>query len=305
MTTAPTATAATFESRFAIDVREPFAWEHSLRFICGFPATRDEQAVEGSVLVKAWRLPTQTVVARIRPAPDDRPALEVELASPREVTDEVRAVAADRIGFYLSVDDDLADFHRAARADRAFAPIAAKAFGYHQVKFGSPVENLVWAILAQRNPMPVAREVKSRLMTRLNDPVRAFGSTYLPFPSLEQLATLSRAELTELTRNERKAGYLHGTVQRLTEIDEDTLRHGDVDEVQQLLLSLPGIGPWSATFVMIRGLGRMELLPADGEITKAAERVYGPGVTPQRLAELAAPYAPVPGYWAHYLRAVA
>jgi len=297
-------TTTTFESRLTIDVHEPFEWRHSLRFICGFPATRDEQSVEGDVLVKAWRLPTQSVAAAIRPAPDGRPALQVALVSPKELTAEARAAITDRIGFYLSVDDDLTQFNRAAGQDPRFAPIAAKAFGYHQVKFGSPVENLIWAILAQRNPMPVAREAKARLMSRLNEPVEAFGSAYLPFPSLDQLATLTHADLIELCRNERKGGYLYGTIQRLRTIDEQTLRHGDHREVYDLLLSLPGIGPWSATFVMIRGLGRMELLPTDAEVIKAAEKAYGAGITPERLAELAEPYTPLQGYWAHYLRAV-
>jgi DNA-3-methyladenine glycosylase II len=294
---------AAHESQLTITVREPFEWAHSLRFIGGFPPAQGEQAIDGTRLVKAWRLAGQTVAAQIQPAAGGGPALDVTLASPAPVTGEVRRAAADRVSFYLSADDDLRAFDETARQDPGFAPVAARLRGYHQVKFGSPAENLVWAILAQRSPMRVAREAKLRLMQHLNEPVSAFGSELLPFPSLEQLAALPEAELAGLVGSERKGAYLAGTARRLLDIDESFLRHGDHEQVRQALLTLPGVGPWSAVFVMIRGLGRMELLPQDPELVRVASKAYGRALAPADLVSLAEPYAPYQGYWAHYLRA--
>lgn len=293
---------AEHRSQLELTACRPFDWRHSLRFICGFPATRGEQVVDGDHMVKAWRLGDHCVATRIGPVPGEA-TLRVEICSTAEVTDAVRGAVADRVRFYLSLDDDLAAFAAVARDDPAFAPIARRMHGYHQVKFPTPVENLVWSILGQRSPMPVAREAKLRLMQYLNGPVSAFGSALQPFPSLEQLAGLSESELAELLRNERKARYVHGTVQGLTALDEDFLRHADVREVELALLDLPGIGPWSAVFVLIRGLGRMEYLPDDAELLRAARKAYGPQVERADLPALAAPYAPLQGYWAHYLRA--
>ena len=286
-----------------VTAREPFCWEHSLRFIRQFPATQHEQVIEGDALTKSWRVGEQTAVARIRPA-GDGPSLAVELAATGDLTPAARAAVADRISFYLSADDDLAEFDRAAREDPGFAPVAARLRGYHQVKFPSPVEMIVWAILGQRIPMAVARKAKLRLMELLNGPVSAFGGIFLPFPSLEQLAALSELELAEAIRNERKARYLFGTIRELLGTEEAFLRHADYREVRETLLRLPGIGPWSAAFIMIRGLGRMEVLPRDAEILSAARRAYGRDISAAELDRISAPYAPRPGYWAHYLRAV-
>jgi DNA-3-methyladenine glycosylase II len=307
---------ATHESQLAITFCEPFEWAHSLRFISGFPPGQGEQVVDGTRLVKAWRLAGRTVVAQIQPAASAAaptststsaagggPALDVTLASPDPVTDEACRAAADRVSFYLSAGDDLRAFNETARHDPGFAPVAARLHGYHQVKFGSPLENVVWAILAQRNPMRVAREAKLRLMRHLNEPVSAFGHELLPFPSLDQLAALTEEDLAGLVGSERKAGYLAGTVQRLQDIDESFLRQGDVDEVRETLLTLPGIGPWSAVFVMIRGLGRTEVLPQEPELIRVASKAYGRPLTGPDLVPLAEPYAPYQGYWAHYLRA--
>ena len=75
--------------------------------------------------------------------------------------------------------------------------------------------------------------------------------------------------------------------------------------MERFLLSLPGIGPGSATFVLIRGLGRMDRLSDDAELLRAATSVYGHEVDADEAAVLASRYAPMPGYWAHYLRAAA
>jgi DNA-3-methyladenine glycosylase II len=297
---------AAHESELTIKVCEPFEWAHSLRFISGFPPGQGEQVIDGARLVKAWRLAGQTVAAQIQPAAGGGgggPALDVTLASPDPVTAEVREAALDRVSFYLSVDDDLRAFDETARQDPGFAPVAARLHGYHQVKFGSPVEQLVWAILVQRTPMRVAREAKLRLMRHLNEPVVAFGSELLPFPSLDQLAVLTETELAGLAGSERKGGYLVGMIRGLRDIDESFLRHGDHEQVRETLLTLPGIGPWSAVFVMIRGLGRTEVLPHEPELVRVASQAYGRALTAADLIPLAEPYAPYQGYWAHYLRA--
>jgi DNA-3-methyladenine glycosylase II len=307
---------AAHESELTIKVCEPFEWAHSLRFISGFPAAQGEQVIDGARLIKAWRLAGQTVVVQIQPGGGGGggaggggagggggPALDVTLASPDPVTAGVREAAADRVSFYLSADDDLREFDRTARQDPGFAPVAARLRGYHQVKFGSPVEQLVWAILVQRTPMRVAREAKLRLMRHLNEPVTAFGSELLPFPSLDQLAGLPEDELAGLAGSERKGAYLAGMVRGLLDIDESFLRHGDHEQVRETLLTLPGIGPWSAVFVMIRGLGRTEVLPQEPELVRVASKAYGRSLTAPDLIPLAEPYAPYQGYWAHYLRA--
>ena len=292
---------ASDESALTIPVCEPFEWAHSLRFIRDFPATRNEQVIEGRKLIKAWRLREQTMVTRIG-STGDRPELEAQLASTSEITPKDRAAIADRILFYLSAGDDLTHFNQTARADPRFAPVAAQLHGYHQVKFPTPFESIVWSILAQRIPVAVARDVKLRLMDHLSVPVKAFGGTFTPFPSLEQVTELSLPELTELIHNPRKVRYVHETALKLTNIDESFLRHGDYQDVRESLLSLPGIGPWSANFVMIRGLGRMEMLPEDTALLRAARQVYGAAITMADLERLSAPYGPDQGYWAHYLR---
>jgi DNA-3-methyladenine glycosylase II len=88
-------------------------------------------------------------------------------------------------------------------------------------------------------------------------------------------------------------------------VDEAWLRTAPYNEVQNWLLSIKGIGAWSASFILLRSLGRMERLPVDEKwLIQAARRRYGSDTLESKDVErLAKPYGDHAGYWAHYLRA--
>jgi DNA-3-methyladenine glycosylase II len=129
------------------------------------------------------------------------------------------------------------------------------------------------------------------------------GTAYAAFPDIDRLASLTEARIAELVGNRRKGRYLHGALQGWAETDEDFLRNGPFDEVKDFLLSLPGVGAWSANFILIRGLGRMAETPVEKSLLAAASRAYGRPLTEAELRRIAAGYGPWQGYWAHYLRA--
>jgi DNA-3-methyladenine glycosylase II len=106
----------------------------------------------------------------------------------------------------------------------------------------------------------------------------------------------------DLITNRRTAGYLYAAVRHWQEIDEMFLRSGEHEVVRQRLHEIPGIGPWSAGLLMVRGLGRTETIAPDREGKLAAGRVYGRTLTDDDFLELAARYTGWQGYWSHYSR---
>lgn len=259
-----------------------------------------EQSIDHGVLTCALRADGALVGARIT-ADGDGLRCELESASP--LSDGVVAAATDRLSFRLGLDDDLAEFYALAADDPPFQGVITALYGYHQVLFPSPLELLCWAILAQRVPMAGARKMKQAIVTSAGNRITVDGIELWAFPDLGQLLPLSTDDLVDLIGNRRKAGYLHGAFREWEQIDEAFLRNGDVDLVRERLLAIPGIGPWSATFLMVRGLGRSEEISADRESKLAASRVYGRTLTEGEYLELAARYGRWRGYWAHYLRA--
>ncbi|MFI6738905.1 DNA-3-methyladenine glycosylase family protein [Nonomuraea sp. NPDC050451] len=264
--------------------REPFDFAASLAFLRRFPPTSGEQRLTAGTLTKAFRVAGQTVLARVT-------ATEAGL----ELTPGLDALA-DRVRFHLSLDDDLSPFY--ARADERFAQVVSRLRGYHQVKFPSPLENLVWAILCQRTPMSVASRAKAALVGHV-------GNEHGAFPDLDQLLAVPEERLTALVGDPRKGVRLHAALRGWAEVSEPFLRDGPYEEVKGFLLGLPGIGPWSANFILIRGLGRMDEAPIDKELKSSVQRVYGRAYGEPELRALAERYGPWQGYWAHYLRVAA
>ena len=274
----------------------PFDFGASLRFVRDFPATRGEQHVEDGVLREAARAGGRAVGLRVRASGD---GLRCEIVSdgPPQANDVAVAVR-ERFG----LDDDLGPVYERAAADPPFAAVADRLHGYHQVRFGSPLELLCWALLCRRTPMAVARRSKAALVAACGNEVELDGVALRAFPDLDQLLGFTETELAELVGNTRTARYLHGALRGWAELDGDLLRHGDPDAADAALRGLPGIGPWSAGFLMIRGFGRTERAAPDRESLAAASRVYGRPVDAGEFTRLAARYGDHRGYWAHYLR---
>ena len=204
------------------------------------------------------------------------------------------------------MDDDLQPFYTIGRADPSFAPIIERLYGLYQPKFLTPFEIACWSILTQRQPMALAHRVKMGLVKRWGTSITLpNNTTYWAFPEPAQLAAVTADELAPIVRNERKTGYLLAVIKFFNEVDEQFLRNGDYEEVAARIKSIKGIGDWSANFILVRGLGRMEHVPAtDRELSKAAANIYNHGqpLSTSDLQRIIDRYGPTQGYWAFYAR---
>jgi DNA-3-methyladenine glycosylase II len=214
-----------------------------------------------------------------------------------------------RIGDWLGAEDDLGPFYALAEADPPFRAVVQRLYGYHQVRFFTPFENACWAILGQRTPISAARSAKRRLSERYGGTIEVEGQSLLAFPEPDDLAVATSAEIAALMGSERKADRLLAIARAFAATDPVSLRTMPTDEVGLWLQALPGIGPWSVSFILLRGFGRPDApLPLgttetfDRELLKAGRAVYGPDLTARDLEALAKRYGPHRGSWGHYLR---
>lgn len=282
----------------------PFDFDKSLDFLGFFAPMEGEQSLAGRALAKAVLIGGQVVVFQVAASGDAAaPRLGYTLHSDRPIDDRARAAAEDRIAFFLSAHDDLRPFYALARADPPFAALVERLYGYHQVKFLTPFENACWAVLTQRNPIALARPIKQALTERFGASLEVAGERYGAFPEAAALAGADPAELRALAGSDRRAEYLRALALAFADVDERWLRAAPYEQVEAWLRGIKGVGAWSATFVLLRGLGRMERLPVgEARLGQAVARVYGRPLGEAELAALAERYGAWRGYWAHYLR---
>ncbi len=282
--------------------RAPFDFNQTLAFVQDFQPALGEQHIQNETLSKALLINGHVVVFRLRALGSvAEPALACTLCAESSLTADMRRAALDRIRFFLSLDDNLIPFYAMGERDMAFAPIIDRLFGYHQVKFLTPFESACWAVLSQRNTLTVSQSMKARLTERYGSVLRVDGVAHSVFPEAHTLANADENELHEVVGNRMKSDGILAVARGFLDADEEWLRSAPYDEANAWLRGIKGIGAWSASLILLRGLGRVERLPVDEKwVLSAAQKVYGEAEPD--LERLAAPYADYAGYWAHYLR---
>lgn len=284
----------------------PFDFAQSLRFIGGFGPSAGEQTLADRTLTRAVLIDERPVVFELADASGPGgPLLRYTLHAADPIDAAAQRAAEDRIAFFLSLSDDLRPFYALAEGDPVFEPIVRKLHGYHQVKFPTPFENAAWAVLTQRNSMAIARGLKQRLTERYGASLELGGVMYWAFPSAQALAQADSAELFDMLPAMRRAEYLQRAAIAFAGADEGWLRTAPYEQAEAWLRAIKGVGAWSASFILLRGLGRTERLPLGEEkMLAAASRAYGGGraIAQAEAERIAARYGAYQGYWAHYLR---
>lgn len=286
-----------------LEAKQPFDFAQSLRFLGHFAPTRGEQSLVDATLMKALRVAGRTVVFRLQAVGDS--SLDCTLWSQEALTDDEQKAAHTAIGSFLSLQDDLKPFYAIGQKDDAFAPVIEQLYGYHQVRFLTPFENACWAVLTQRTPMNVARVLKEKLVKSFGDSLEIDGVRYEAFPDARTLAALDHDDLVKLLENGRRTEYLLAVAEAFANASDPWLAATSSEDLLVWLRAIKGIGPWSASFILLRGLGRTDILPlGEQRLIAAAQERYGHerAADQDAVAALAAPYGNWQGYWAHYLR---
>lgn len=291
----------------------PFAFSPSLRFLKLNPALSGSTVLQAGSILHAARICGRAVALTVRSeqAADSEPeTLWCEAVSGAGMPETNSAIAA-YLDNYLSLSVDLTSFYAVAEKDKRFAAeVMSKLRGYHPVKFPTPLESAVWAILSQATPQTIARKLMQSIAAAYGDQV-AFGETALTaFPGAQTLVETPKGALRDLIASERKAKTIQAVAQAVAAADPQWLETVPAEFLEGWLREIPGIGAWSSSLILVRGFGRMDAITADslagaaGEaFLTAARRVYGARFNGVRLAAKLEQYGPYAGYWLHYLRA--
>jgi DNA-3-methyladenine glycosylase II len=131
--------------------------------------------------------------------------------------------------------------------------------GLRPVRFYSPYEAAAWAVIGHRIRMTQAAAVKARLAEQHGQRVHVAGQTLHAFPAPLALRVLTRVPgLTDV-----KVERLHALAEAAAagELDAARLRAMSADDALAALRTLPGIGPFSAELILIRGAGHPDVFP--------------------------------------------
>lgn len=161
----------------------------------------------------------------------------------------------------LGIDVDLTSFYTLASKDPELSALTNKFRGFKPTRTVDVFEALVNAISCQQLSLTVGLTLLNRLSAKYGKPHGNFHA----FPGPEDLKNATTEDLRALGYSARKADYILGISRSILDgdFDPDRLIWMDDQQVISTLKSIRGIGRWTAEYVALRGLGRLDIYPAD------------------------------------------
>ncbi len=215
----------------------------------------------GRVLV-VGRAPLQMTVTQAAPA--ESPLLNIHICGSTATPGTIPSVttAIERL---LGLDIDLAPFYRLAVDDPHLGSLAARFRGLKPPRFPTVFEALVNAIACQQITLTQGIRLLNRLADVCGPAIPETDPTFHALPGPADLARVDLETLRDLGFSQQKARALveAGRAVLAGTLDLDALAHLDDAAAVARLQELRGVGRWTAEYVLLRGLGRLEIFPGD------------------------------------------
>jgi DNA-3-methyladenine glycosylase II len=243
-----------------IPIPEPFDFDLTVGHQTYFRGRAGADLYADGTYYRALRRDADVLSVAARPAGDGQ--LEVRLLSSDRAAD--LAFVGDAVAHLLAFDVDLGGFYGMLEGDEVLSGAVGPLWGLRPARAESVFEALVMAIVAQQISSVVARVIREGLVGTYGTPIAADAHTLHAFPTPESLLNAGTDELRAQKLSARKVEYIQDTAARTLngELDASRFTAMDNEELIAELTKVRGIGRWTAEWVLMRALGRLDVLPA-------------------------------------------
>ncbi len=147
--------------------------------------------------------------------------------------------------------------------------------GMRPPRFANLFESFVNVVPFQQLSLDAGVSIIGRLVQRFGRSVEDGGRQYHASPRARVVAAARLDQLRACGLSRGKAQTLRNLARMIEarELSEEEISRMTLQDALHALLELPGIGPWSAALVLLRGFGRLDVFPP-GDV--GAARGLGP-----------------------------
>lgn len=273
---------ATEERTARVPLVPPFRLDLTVAALQRVPANPVEVWTPDGRYLRAFDAPSGPVVWEVTQDPH-RPLLHLRLhgrsGEPAPWESLLRRV--------LGCDVDLSGFYALAARIAVLDALADRLRGLKPPRFASLWESFVNTIAFQQLSLASGMAAVRKLTERCARPVVFEGARLYPFPGPDSVARLRDRELRACGLSEAKAGALRGAAGAILDgaIREEELEPLPDAEVLSRLTRLPGIGPWTGSLILLRGMRRLASFPGgDSGANRRLRAVFG-DTAPEELLD--------------------
>lgn len=234
----------------------------------------------------------------------ESPALDVELAAQNGDID-TESVIRD-LGHILHVDAGRSDFVALAQTHAPLWAVVEPLVGLPEWRTATIFEALMQTIIEQQIAWTTAQKAQRWLVEWAGDYISYNDTAYYAFPTPARIAAASVEELKPLKITFKRMALMVDLAQQVMSgaLDLESFASYTPDAAYQHLLSIKGIGHWTAAVTLERAFGHKDWVAYNDVVLQAATNRYFLGGTgripPQAVTEAFTPYGKFAGIAAHY-----
>lgn len=180
-----------------------------------------------------------------------------------ELSAATRATLGQTVRKMLGLDLDPETLGGLAETQPRLRPTALALRGMRPPRFAELFEAFANVVPFQQVSLDAGVAIVGRLVERFGESLEHDGRRFHAFPTAQVVAEARVATLRECGLSLRKAETLRQIASAVEagEITDEKLSRMSSQEAMRSLAELKGIGPWSASLVLLRGLGRLDVFP--------------------------------------------
>jgi len=278
--------------RLPLAFRPPFSWAASTDFLSP-RATPGVESVDERGYSRTIQFNGITGSINVTPTAGNHVNLVIDFPDHRFL-----CVIVERVRRIFDLDADPLAVGTCLAEDAALAPMVREYTGIRLVGAWDIFELVVRAILGQQVSVATATALAGRLVAGFGKRVSAVGLLTHVFPTPDRLASARPSEFA-MTRQRAEA-----IIALAKAVDSQSIKLesiADPTNLERQLLSLPGVGPWTARYAVIRGLSHPDtFLDTDLAIRKVTSELF-PGANRASLRRRIDAWRPWRSYAMIYL----
>lgn len=276
-----------FTADFTLEPVAPFDFDLSAQIFEG--GDGQVRIYEEGVFRQLLKLGGELVLAKVVSIGTvEQPKLKVELSANKPVSAQIAKAAQTQISYIFNLNFPLLDFYRQAANDSTMHKITQQLYGLKNPTTPTVFEALVDSIVEQQISIKVAHTIELRLAKKFGDTLILDGATFYAYPSPHNLAAACIGDIQAVGLSRRKAEYIYGAAKLIADskLDLEVMKaNPDAKAIITELDEIKGIGVWTAELTMLRGMQKLDALPADDFGIRRVISTYYCGGRPIKSAE--------------------
>lgn len=273
--------------------------------LCNQPATEmavDRAAWREGALYRAGRIAGVPVLMRACSLAADDIEFQVRPADATPLPDEATIASALRRKF--SLDLDLPAFYQFIETHPQLRTMPVRQRGLRPILKDSLLEALWLAVMDQQVNVAFADRLKRRFLDAYGQCYQLDGLDLWLLPTVERIAALDPHALHPMQFTRNRSSFIVGLARRFLAEPQWEALQGPDDEVVRELCRLKGVGPWTAEYGAMVGLGLTDTFPAaDIGLLEAMQGLFNlpERPTPEQVRQLGRDWSPWRGLITFYL----